>query len=88
MRSRESTASVWLYIRDDMELFNRLADARDAIEAELGETLTWDELPHAKASGVHLDTPGNFLEQAEQQRLVEWMVRTADRFAEVFPKYL
>ena len=88
LRSREGTVSVWLYIRDDMELFNRLADARDTIEAELGETLAWDELPHAKASGVHLDIPGNFLDETEQERLVVWMVRTAERFAEVFPKYL
>lgn len=88
VKSREGAVSVWLYIPDDMELFNQLADARDAIESEIGEALAWDELPHAKASGVHLDIPGNFLDEAEQERLVEWMVRTADRFAEVFPKYL
>jgi Domain of unknown function (DUF4268) len=80
--------TVQIYIVDNKDLFAKLHAEREEIEAELKLKLDWQELPQKKASRIVISQPGDFLDEAQSQRLVVWMVQTADNFAGVFPKYL
>lgn len=77
-----------MYIPDDKELFAALLTQREAIEAAIGATPEWRELPDRKASRIILFEPGDFRDEDESARLVEWLVGTAERFASIFPTYV
>lgn len=80
------TALFW--INHDKDLFSKLLAQREAIEADLGFGLEWAAMPNNKASKLVISRPGNFLDEAEAQDLVEWLVSMGDAFARVLPKYL
>jgi hypothetical protein len=61
---------------------------RTAIEADLGFEVEWDDKPDRKASKLVSRRPGDLLDGAQSQELVEWLVTRADRFAQVLAKYL
>jgi hypothetical protein len=61
---------------------------RDAIEADFGSVVEWDEKPDRKATKLVMSRPGDFLDEAQSQELVEWLVTTGDRLAGVLSKYL
>jgi len=70
------------------EPYYALVKQRDAIEAAVGMELDWQELPTKKASRIIAKKDGAFSDTSEQLFLLDWIVKTVDRFAEVFPKYL
>lgn len=80
--------TVQIYINDNKDLFSSLKSQRGKIETELAMTLDWQELPKKKACRIVISREGDFLDEAQAQELLIWMVNTADRFAGVFPKYL
>ena len=51
-------------------------------------SIDWRELPAKRACRIVASHEGDFLNDAESPALVQWMVKTADQFARVFPKYL
>ena len=79
---------VCIYIPENMDLFYALNAQRSEIEGALGLKLDWQDLPTKKASRIAISHHGDFLDAMQSQDLVAWMVATADRFAQVFPKYL
>lgn len=86
--SFEKRVAVEIHIRDNKGLFADLLDQREAIEAQLGMTLDWRELPERKACRIVIEHPGDSMNPEQQPALVEWMVETADAFARVFPGFI
>lgn len=84
VNSVKKRVGVELYINDDPALFQALASDREAIEAELGVSPEWRELPGKKASRIIALRPGDFRDLDARPELQRWMVETADTFARVF----
>lgn len=76
------------YIRHDKALFAHLLAHREEIETALGATLEWRDVPENKSSQVTLRKDGDWRDDAQAHSLAQWLVSTADKFAEVFPGYL
>lgn len=85
-QSKLVTAQFW--INSDKGLYAELLAQRTAIEADLGFEVQWDDKPDRKASKLVSRRPGDFLDEAQSQELVEWLATRADRFAQVLAKYL
>lgn len=86
--SQKKTVTALFWINHDKELYAKLLAQRDDIEADLGFALEWDDKPGRKASKLVISRPGDFLDEAQSQELVEWLVTTGDRFAGVLLNYL
>ncbi|OMH36878.1 DUF4268 domain-containing protein [Tersicoccus sp. Bi-70] len=88
VNSQKDQVSTIFYIDRDKELYAKLLARRDAIEADLGLSLEWDDKPDRKASKLVINRPGDFRDEAQVEELVEWLVATGDNFARVLPRYL
>ncbi len=86
--SQKKTVTALFWINHDKELYAKLLAQRDAIEADLGSVLEWDDKPDRKASKLIISRPGDFLDDAQSQELVAWLVTTGDRLAGVLSRYL
>lgn len=84
VNSVKKRVGVELYITDDPALFHALESDRQAIDAEVGVTPEWRELPGKKASRIIATQPGDFRDPHARPELQRWMVETADNFARVF----
>ncbi|MBN9612851.1 MAG: DUF4268 domain-containing protein [Actinobacteria bacterium] len=76
------------FYANNKETFYALEAHRAQIEAELGLTCDWQELPSKRASRIQVIRPGDFRDGSLRIELREWVVRTVDDFARVFPKFL
>ncbi|MDQ0635062.1 hypothetical protein QFZ40_002971 [Arthrobacter pascens] len=88
VNSQRKLVTTLFWINHDKDLFAKLLAQRDAIEADLGFSLEWDDKPDRKASKLVISRPGDFLDDTQSQELVEWLVPTGDTFARVLSKYL
>ncbi|BAS07724.1 conserved hypothetical protein [Arthrobacter sp. Hiyo4] len=88
VNSQRKLVSSMFWINHNKDLFAKLLAQRDAIEADLGFGLDWDDKADRKASKLVVSRPGDFLDDAQSQELVEWLVTTGDAFARVLSKYL
>lgn len=86
--SQKKVVATIFWINHDKVLYAKLLAQREAIEADLGFVLEWDDRPDRKASKLVVSRPGDFLDEAQSQELVEWLVTTGDAFARVLKKYL
>lgn len=86
--SLEKRVAVEVHIPNNKTLFAALLGQREAIEAELGLTLDWRELPERKASRIVIEHGGDTADPEQQEALVQWMVATANAFARVFPSFI
>lgn len=86
--SQKKLVTTIFWINYDKDLYAKLLAQREAIEADLGFVLEWDDKPDRKASKLVISRPGDFLDGAQSQELVEWLVATGDTFARVLKKYL
>ena len=80
--------TVQIYVPDNKLIYAKLYARREEIEAKLGFDLEWKELPDKKASRILVRRAGDIHDPEKSQELVAWMVKTADTFAQIFPKYL
>ena len=70
--NKESYVGVELYINSNKELFDRLFDARDRIEEQLGFKMDWQRLDNAKASRIIYRIYGlNFDDHSNYDSLIE-----------------
>jgi len=88
INSREDLFGVELYIPNSKELYERLSAKKDDIERDLGETLQWMPLPEKKASRIKLTTTGSFDDRECWESHFEWLLKNAELFQTVFPKYI
>lgn len=88
INSRENLFGVELWISDNKELYTKLFAQKETIEEELGEKLEWMELPNKKASRIKVSCGGDFSKQENWESDFWWILKTAEKFKDVFPKYL
>ncbi len=76
------------YINNDKELFNKMYNHKDDIEAVIGTELDWRELPDKKASRIILakdfDLTNDFLINSEY----DWIMEYTIKFKKAFRKYI
>lgn len=77
-----------LFIANDKDLYYKLEAKKDEIESQLGYKLDWQPLEGKKGARIIATKNGNTNDIDEQQKLIEWLVKTADDFTRVFKKYL
>jgi len=76
------------YIRNNKELYHKMYKHKAEIEAELGYELIWEELPEAKASSIYSKKENvKVKDRKTWQSSHKWLMETANKFSEVFPKY-
>lgn len=88
VNSQKKHVTTQFWINNDKDLYAKLRAQRDAIEADFGFQIEWDDKPGRKASKLVLSRQGDFLDEAQAQELVGWLAMTADAFARVLSKYL
>lgn len=86
--SRENEFGAELYIPDNKELYQKLSNRKDEIEAELGEKVVWMPLPNRKASRIRLPHSASFDDAGKWEDAFEWLIAEAEKFHNVFPKYI
>lgn len=87
INSKEATVGVELYLSDDASksLFQGLLVQRPEIEAELGYTLDWQELPGRQASRIMIARPLSPLADRKNWPVyIDWMKNTLSDFDRVF----
>ena len=80
--------SFWELISGDKELYKKLHDHKDQIEADISEKLDWQELQGKKASRTRLSIHTNFDDITKWEDSFEWLLNQAEKFHKVFPKYI
>lgn len=93
--ARQKRFRVELYIDTGDELrnkqiFQRLFERKDIIEAEVGMPLSWERLDQARASRIALYHPGSIVDSSYEElaKLREWAVDAMDRLQRVMEKHL
>lgn len=87
--NKDGCIGVELYINDDKELFDKLENSKDEIEAKMGLSLDWQRLDNKKASRILYRIPGlNFDDHSNYDSLMNGMIDKAALFANVFKKYV
>ncbi len=88
VNTQESYVGLELYIYEDTALYHQLLAKKGDIEAKLGYSLDWQELPEKKASRIIVTKPGVFQNENEQDELIRWLVEKAEEFSKVFRRLL
>ena len=76
---------VWIYIGNSDSLYDFLEGRRDEIEKALGEELAWQKYPKWPHI-IWAQHPCDWTKPNDTD--FKWLLRTGERFSEVFPKYL
>ena len=71
----------------DKTFYDALAQHKDNIEKEFGEALIWRRADDNQYSSVGIERIGDYRDEKQQDELVKWLVGTAVRFRQIFPKY-
>lgn len=88
INSRDGAFGVEIYIPDNKELYAKLFQNKDKIEAELGEKPEWMELPAKKASRIRILTTGDFEDENKWETYFEWLLNEVEKLHKIFPKYI
>lgn len=88
LSSREPAVYCSFYVRDDKALFAHLRAHREELESDLGIELDWRDDPRYKSSQAALRRAGDWRDEAFAPELAQWLVTTAETFANVFPEYV
>jgi hypothetical protein len=88
INTREGAFGAELYIPDNKDLYTKLLQSKDQIEAELGEKPEWMELPARKASRIRVLKEGLLDDQTKWESEFEWLLNEAEKMQRVFPKYI
>lgn len=88
INSRENLFGTELYIPDNKELYAHLLEHKKEIEKDLGEKAEWMELPGKKASRIKVSMKGSLGGEKGWDDYFEWLLREAEKFRSVFPKYI
>lgn len=82
----QNRITVYLAIKgpDRKKNFEALKAERAAIEKDFGGPLRWEALPHRKESQVQIHFDGKLLDRATWSQTHKWMLKSLERFHEVF----
>ena len=64
---------------DNKRLFNELKEQRIEIEQGFGEQLSWEELPHRRASRIAAYSEGDVTLRDEWEKYIDWFFDTGGR---------
>ena len=88
MNTKDNLIGCEIYIVKSKQTYNLLYQNKSKIEEELNEQLVWMELLDKKASRVKITKSGSLDKKNEWQNYFEWLLRKAESFHRVFPKYI
>ena len=88
LNTQKNYVGCEIYIRNDKQLFDLFQQHKLEIEAEIGSTLEWMELPDATASRILLTHDGNPKDKKRWEEYFKWCSATAGKFTKAFKKYL
>lgn len=87
--NKDGYVGIELYINDNKELFDYIAESKDEIESKMGLKLDWQRLDEKKASRIVYRIPGlNFDDHSNYDALMNEMIDKAVLFGKVFKKYV
>lgn len=87
--NKDSVIGVELYITDNKELFDKLYQKKDEIEADLGLELDWRRLNNSKASRIVTFIKGlNFDDHSNYNELMNKTIDLAVLMRDIFKKYI
>lgn len=87
VNTNEEIVACWIWINDSKETFRKFQQDRERIEAELGLSLEWNELPGKKASWIKATLPNAKLEESPRwPEYFKWLLATAEKFRVSFGK--
>lgn len=87
--NKDSVIGVELYITDNKELFDKLYQRKDEIEADLGLELDWRRLNNSKASRIVTFIKGlNFDNHSNYNELMNKTIDLAVLMRDTFKKYI
>ena len=87
--NKDSVIGVELYITDNKELFDKLYQKKDEIEADLGLKLDWRRLNNSKASRIVTFIKGlNFDDHSNYNELINKTIDLAVLMRDTFKKYI
>ena len=87
--NKDSVIGVELYITDNKELFDKLYQKKDEIEADLGLELDWRRLNNSKASRIVTFIKGlNFDDHSNYNELMNKTIDLAVLMRDTFKKYI
>ena len=87
INTRDNTMGCEIYIWSSKEYFNYLLSKKEDIELELGEELTWMELPDRKASRIRLLNDFDLEDELKWEDAFQWLKDKAESFKATFSKY-
>lgn len=85
---KRNSVIVELYINEDKQIFNSLLESKDLIEAEMGTSLDWRELPQKKASRIIIEKTVDVNNRDNWNEQFEWIIDMAIKMKKAFKKYL
>lgn len=87
--NKDGNIVVDIYINDNKELFDKLAEKKDDIEDALGFELDWDRLDGKKASRIKYYIPDlNFDDHSNYEELMNQVIDVTIKMRDVFKRYL
>ena len=87
--NKNSCVTVEIYIADNKELFDYLAERKDEIENALGFKMEWVRLDNKKASRIRYAIPGlNFDDHSNYDALMDKIIEKVIVLKKVFPEYI
>lgn len=87
--NKDSVIGVELYITDNKELFDKLYQKKDEVEADLGLELDWKRLNNSKASRIVTFIKGlNFDNHSNYNELINKTIDLAVLMRDTFKKYI
>lgn len=88
INTRDGAFGTELYIPDNKDLYTKLYQSKEQIEADLEVKPEWMELPTKKASRIRILKSGVFEDQDKWESEFEWLLNEAEKMQMVFPKYI
>ena len=85
---KRNAVVVEFYIHDDKSIFQKLLHHKSDIEAEIGFSLDWRELPDKKASRIIIEKSVNLDDPNEWNDQFEWIIDTCVKFKRAFKKFV
>ncbi len=85
---QKNVICVELYIENDKELFQKLFEKRNEIEAETGLNFEWNELPNKKAAKILIEKKVDDLKnEKDWENQFQWFIENMLVMKRVFKKY-
>jgi len=88
VNTQDNTIGCGVYISDDKDLYDKLFENKEKIEAELGLKPLWQRLDGKKASRIKLANEANFADTDQWEKYFVWLEETATLVQKVFSKYI